>query len=132
MKRILLSLSMFVFVGLFSFVTIDAARESRTTNSFSITSGYDYGAKSTASLKTDSVLQAYIDWDSSSESSHKEWFRVVNSGGEARSGSFLFNYLDADFIDEYTSCLEGYSYYLQAAREHIINPTTTVKGTWES
>ena len=132
MKKILLSLSMLVLVGLFSFETIAAARETRTTSSFSITSGYNYGAKSTASLKTDSAPQAYIDWTSSSEPSHKEWFRVVNSGGDVRSDSFLFNHLEANFIDEYTSCLEGFNYYLQAAREHITNPRTTVKGTWET
>lgn len=132
MKKIILSLSVLVLIGMFSFDTLDAAQSLRTTNNFSIKAGFDYGAKSTASLKTDDEYQAYIKWESSTESSHKEWFRVVNSGSEARSDEFLFNYLDENFIDEYTSCKRGYSYYLQARREHLFNPSTTVKGTWES
>lgn len=129
MKRPLLSIFASVFLGYFIFSSIQV---SALQTGFSITANSSYSAKSTENLKMDHALQAYVNWQTSSHSSHKEWFQVVNSNSEIRSESVLFSYLGAGFIPEYSSCMYGYYYYLRARREHITNPTTTVKGIWES
>ncbi len=129
MKKIMLPLFAFVLLGIFTVATCTVSAEQ---TSFSITANSSYSAKSSANLKTDHVLQAYVNWQNSSEGSHKEWFQVVNSNSEVRSESVLFSYLGAGFITEYSSCTYGYNYYLRARREHILNSTTTVRGTWES
>lgn len=99
---------------------------------FVITSNSSYGDKSSANTKLDYNTTAYINWQSSSQSSHNEWFQIVNSNNEARSDEYLFPYLTANTMPEYSSMKYGYYYYLRARREHIINPQTTVRGTWES
>lgn len=129
MKRKLLSVLMLMLIGVFVFESsaVDAAY-----TDFSIKANSSYGAKSTANTKSDDNKLAYVKWNSSSESSHKEWFQIVNSNTEIRSVSTLFSYLGKGYINEYDSVKQTYYYYLRARREHIINPTTTVKGQWES
>lgn len=129
MKKIIQTVSALALIGLFAVATIDV---SAAQTGFSIKANSSYNAKSSANLKEDNILQAYVDWRSSSESSHKEWFQMVNSNSEIRSDSKLFSYLSEGSIPEYSSCKYGYYYYLRARREHIINPSTTVKGVWES
>ena len=129
MKKSILSVFAFLLIGAFAFTTIDI---SAAQTGFSITANSSYSAKSSANLKSDNVLQAYVKWQRSSYGSHKEWFQVVNSNSEIRSESVLFSYLGTGFIPEYSSCKNGYNYYLRARREHIINPSTKVEGVWES
>lgn len=129
MKKIIQSVSALALIGLFAVTTIDV---SAAQTGFSIKANSSYSAKSSANVKSDNVLQAYVNWQSSSESSHKEWFQMVNTNNEIRSESKLFLYLSEGSIPEYSSAKNGYYYYLRARREHIINPSTTVKGVWES
>lgn len=98
---------------------------------FSITAKSSYSEKSTGNLKGDTNQLAHVDWNYSSEESHKEWFKVVNSNGDSRSDSMLLNYLSSKNIPE-SGCSYNYYYYLMARREHILNPRTTVTGKWES
>lgn len=102
-----------------------------TFTDFFITSGFNFTGRSSANTKQDTAQQAYVKWENSSEASHNEWFRVVNSNNDARSSQTLFSYLSDGFINE-NNCSQGYYYYLQARREHVLNPSTTVAGTWES
>lgn len=129
MKKIIQSVSALALIGLFAVTTIDV---SAAQTGFSIKANSSYSAKSSANVKSDNVLQAYVNWQSSNESSHKEWFQMVNSNNDIRSESKLFLYLSEGSIPEYDSCKATYYYYLRARREHIINPSTTVKGVWES
>ena len=129
MKKIFHSVSALALIGLFAVATIDV---SAAQTGFSIKANSSYSAKSSVNVKSDNVLQAYVNWQSSNESSHKEWFQMVNTNNDIRSESKLFLYLSEGSIPEYSSTKNGYYYYLRARREHIINPSTTVKGVWES
>ena len=122
-------LSCLAFVCIFCGISYHASAEQ---TSFSIKSNSNYLAKSSANIKLDYNKMAYVDWTSSNYKSHNEWVQVVNSNSEIRSESVLFAYCGDGTIDEYDSVTYGYYYYLRARREHIINPTTTVKGNWES
>lgn len=102
-----------------------------TSKGFTITSNWNYGNKSAYNPKEDYNLTAVVNWNSSNKASHNEWFQIVNSNNEARSGEYLFPYLASDTIPEYSSLTHGYYYYLRACREHIVDPSTIVSGTWE-
>lgn len=123
-----LSVLMLALAGIFVFET---ANVSAAQTGFTITANSSYKARSSGNLKVDYNSQAYVNWKSSNKGSHKEWFRVVNSNNVSRSESKLFSYLSAGIIKE-NSTEYGFTYYLQARREHIIDPSTTVKGNWES
>lgn len=129
MKKIILSIVFVLLMSIFAYqsVTVFAAQ-----TGFNITANWSYGQVSTANTKLDHNLLAYVNWQSSSETSHKEWFQVVNSNAEARSSEVLFSYLGSGYISEYSSVLKGYNYYLRARREHIVNASTRVTGQWES
>ncbi|WP_279160796.1 hypothetical protein [Thomasclavelia cocleata] len=71
---------------------------------------------------------AIINWGYSNKSSHKMWFRVVNKVA-AQKGKGLFNYLAQGAVTTSGTDID-YDYYLQAAREHVINPSTYVSGVW--
>ena len=69
-----------------------------------------------------------VSWKTSdSSTSHKMWFRLVNSNGSSR-GSACLNYLSSAAID--TTAEANHYYWLQAKREYIIDPKTTVTGDW--
>lgn len=122
---------MFIYKWFIVWVCTRTKSRSAQTD-FSISSDWNFSQVSTGNKKVEHNLLAYINWTSSSQSSHKEWFQVVSSDGQVRSREVLLPYLGSAFIDEYSSCLYGYTYYLRERREHIINPTTLVRGKWES
>lgn len=126
-KVLIAALSLICLVGLSAIDT----RANAYTN-FDLLAGYNWSSKSSADVKEDDHLQAHIQWTYSSASSHKEWFRMVNSDGYVRGIDLLLNYKTSGFLTELSSATKGYYYYLQAKREHIIDPTTNVRGTWDS
>lgn len=110
-----------------SVLPVDAA-----TTGFSITANNSYGSKSSANVKSDSNKLAYVNWTSSNQSSHNEWFKMVNSSNDDRSGEYKFSYCSSGTFAEYSSATYGYYYYLKARRENFWDPSTTVSGKWES
>lgn len=97
---------------------------------FAGSAGYDYTLVSAANEKNKSGNFALVNWEYSNKDSHKMWFRVVN-GAADQKGKALFKYLEQRDITTSGTDI-GYDYYLQAAREHIINPKAYVSGVWTS
>lgn len=67
----------------------------------------------------------YINWEESSDSSGKMWFRVT---GGSISESKLVPYKGN--IKFQTGTISGKRYSLSARRENIIDPPTDIKGSW--
>lgn len=132
MKRVKYLLALVALFGAFTVVSEPKAADAEYTN-FSIKAGWTYNERSSANFKEDDAQHAYVIWDSSdaSDGVHNEWFQVVDSSNKAKGDEQLFSHLESDYLDE-NQCTKKYGYYLRARREHIINPATTVKGTWES
>lgn len=94
----------------------------------SAASGWAYVTNpSTNYLKDNGNGNFAVGWTYSNQSSHKMWFRLVNSDGASR-GSGCLSYLSTAAIS--TSASRGYYYWLQAKREYIVDPSTYVSGTW--
>lgn len=85
---------------------------------------------STASVEVKSGANKYsgVNWTYSNKSSHKMIFRICNSSNGKSFGSGTLKYKSQDTFK--TSIPEGTKTYIQARRENIIDPVTTVKGTW--
>lgn len=105
-------------------------RAADVTN-FNIQTGVSWKSEDDPSVKESDNLTGYVNWQSSSRSSHKEWFRLVNSNGYLRSYEKLFSYKTNGNLSEIQTEV-GYYYYLQAKRENIVDPTTTVEGIFYS
>lgn len=97
---------------------------------FGGSTNFYYDVVSSSNLKQDDYLRAYVKWDySSSTTSHKEWFQVVDWKNNDR-GKGILNYKTEGYIYE-NDTASGYEYYLRASRENLIDPNTYVSGTWE-
>lgn len=97
---------------------------------FAGSAGFTQSRVSTSNTKNNNEYLAGVNWKESDHSGHKMWFRIKNSNGEER-GRILINrpgngvsYLD-------TTARNGFYYWLYANREHLGNPETYVKGTWQ-
>lgn len=119
---------MLVAVALFMGLSISNANAQ--TTSFYITANYAWTIDwyNTPSTKQNGNSYSAVAWSTSSASgSHKMWFKVINSA-EVTQGSGLLNYLTTDAFK--TNLTQGTSYWLAARRENVIDPVTTVTGTW--
>ena len=102
-------------------------------NSFSGTVGFSWKTVSSNVTKSnDSSIKAGVCWTSSNQGSHKQWFRVLPASGST-GGAEPMLVLAHDGVNRnfVTSTTVQYgTYYLQSHREHIIDPSTLVSGTW--
>lgn len=101
------------------------------SNGFSGSAGYGYQDMSDYVTKvTSDDVKIGVNWNYTDEGDHKEWFNVVNNNGESR-GKMLIESCDGENHPfSLSSTVYSYNYKLQAGREHIIDPTTYVSGTW--
>jgi len=68
-----------------------------------------------------------VNWQTSNQSSHRMWFRQVNSNQENKGSALL----DYKTVKTFASTAEQNHYYwLQARRENIWDPATYVTGVW--
>lgn len=132
MKRNFLKYSMLLcLISVFCIMSVQNIRAStQEVTSFAGSAGYDYTLVSKKNTKNKAGNFAIINWDYSNKSSHKMWFRVVNKVA-AQKGKGLFNYLAQGAVTTSGTDID-YDYYLQVAREHIIDPSTYVSGVWTS
>lgn len=98
------------------------------TKSFNITTNHVWKKYSTANLKVDTLKTAWVDWQASTKSNHKQWFKLVNSENQDR-GEAIFSFLGKKKFS--TTAKKGHNYWLMSKREHIGNPITQVVGIWE-
>lgn len=127
-KKVLpLCLAALLCVSTFGVTKTNAA----DSTNFNIQTASSWGEEVDPSAKEASNLIGYVNWTRSNQSSHKEWFRLVNSNGALRSYEKLFSYKTSGNLTELETQV-GYYYYLQAKREHLGNPKTTVEGTFYS
>ncbi|AUB53681.1 hypothetical protein IGJ19_002533 [Enterococcus sp. DIV1368b] len=94
--------------------------------SFGGTTAYTYTAVSANVTKTSSSATTYVNWNSSNQKSHKQWFALYQNG--SRKGQGLFNYLTNSAFPGNGSA--GSTVHLASQRENIIDPTTYISGTW--
>lgn len=87
--------------------------------------GYDVQLRS--SIKDGSNKYTAVQWLNSDHSSHKMWFRVIDTSGNEK-GRAILTYLNTDAFE--TNLSNGGVYYLQAKREFFIDPITKVSGYW--
>ncbi len=97
---------------------------------FDITAGFTWEQDPNYNAKNNNEYLMGIKWTESGAGTHKEWFRVVNSNSEQKAIGLL-DYPSQNVVFLETTAKNGYYYYLQAHREHIINPRTQVRGTWQ-
>lgn len=69
-----------------------------------------------------------VNWQNSDQLNHKMWFRVINEAGQQQGEAGLLSYLTTDAFK--TSLTSGEKYYLQARRENILDPMTSISGIW--
>lgn len=112
---------------LFALFSLDVSADYK---GFNITAGSSWVKDETANPKNNNEYLMGIKWTSSGASSHKEWFQCVNSNLEQKAIGLLSSPSSSVKYLE-TTAKNGYYYYLRARREHIINPRTQVKGTWQ-
>ena len=100
-------------------------------NKFEGSVSWTYGDVSGYVTKTTSTsTRAAVNWYYTDEQDHKQWFRIVNSNG-AKRGEVLVSSCDGmNHLFTNSNTTQNYIYKLQSKREHIINPTTHIKGTW--
>lgn len=79
--------------------------------------------------KLNSYKNFTVNWTESSHSNINMWFKMVNSNGVSR-GQARLGYLEKKTISASSDTKEGYLYWLMAAREHWIDPSTSVEGIW--
>lgn len=128
-KKKVLSLVLGALMCVSAFGTMRTSAKDVTN--FSITTGVTWKTTANPSTKQDSGSTGYVNWQSSDKSSHKEWFRLVNSNGYLRSYEVCISYKSNSNLSEIETQY-GYYYYLQAKRENLIDPTTTVTGYYYS
>ena len=92
------------------------------------TDGWGYAKVSGSCRKSDSDRLAYINWMTSSRSSHKQWFYMVDTNNSAGSEAQLLNYLNVRTY--YPGHTFGHYFELKSKREHVIDPETRVTGYW--
>lgn len=119
--------NLFIFASLClisSFITVKAGGYS-----FEITTNSAWGREDgfVFRTKTDSASVSSIVWDASNKTNHKMWFRVLDMNEKVR-GAVKINYLSSGYA--VTNNTMGASYILEAKRENIIDPMTTVSGRW--
>lgn len=124
-KNILCCLSL---ISLMTLMTISNARADY--KGFAGSTKYSYEKVGTENAKNNYQYLAGVNWTESDHSNHKEWFQIRNSNGEDR-GTVLINRPNTGVVYFDTTAKYGYDYTLWASREHIINPSTYVKGTWQ-
>ncbi|WP_423363958.1 hypothetical protein [Mycoplasma sp. P36-A1] len=105
-----------------------SAKVDAKVQSFTATTGSTWAYASSRNTKSDTLKTAWVHWQSSSKSKHKQWFRVVNSDGAVR-GESLLNYLQNKTFS--TTQKKGYYAWLKTKREHMIDPITKVSGRWD-
>ncbi|MFQ6792658.1 MAG: hypothetical protein ACLRT4_07745 [Thomasclavelia sp.] len=112
-------------------LTISCVNVSADYKGFNITAGFGWAKESTANPKRNNEYLMGIKWTSSGAgNTHKMWFRCVNNDDKDR-GTILIDRPSNRVRYANTTAKNGYNYYLKARREHIINPRTQVKGTWQ-
>lgn len=96
---------------------------------FDITANYAWGNDSQlrSGTKIDGTSVSTVIWNTSNKSSHRMWFRVLDMNNNVR-GSVRIDYLSSGYA--VTNNTTGSSYIIQAKRENIIDPITTVTGKW--
>lgn len=92
------------------------------------TDPWGYAKVSASCRKSNSDSLAYINWMTSSQSSHKQWFYMVDTNTSAGSKAQLLNYLNAHTY--YPGHTFGHYFELKSKREHVIDPQTYVTGYW--
>lgn len=115
--------AMFSISGL-SALGLESTNVQVMSSEFNIRTVFNYN---TGDLKEDSALYAVVMRDGSTKSFHKEWFHIVDSNGELRGKEKFFSYCSDGNLEEILT-QNGYRYYLEAKREHLIEPETTVYG----
>lgn len=115
-------------ISLMTFVSFSNARADY--KNFSGSAGYNYKKVGTENAKNNYQYLAGVNWTYSEKENHKEWFQIRNSNGEGR-GTVLINRPNTGIEYFDTTAKYGYDYTLWASREHIINPSTYVSGTWQ-
>ena len=126
MKKIIIST-----IALVALVAIGTKLNVRADyTSFAGSAGYSAAKVSTANAKNNHEYLAGVNWTSSDHSGHKMWFRIRNSNNEER-GNILINRPGNGVKYLEVTTRYGYNYWLYANREHIINPSTYVQGTWQ-
>lgn len=99
-------------------------------NGFGGSAGFTYAQVSSQNTKDNYQYLAGINWTYSSYSNHKMWFQIRNSNGDNR-GEKLLSGTSSNTVYFNTTAEYGHYYYLYAHREHIVNPSTYVSGTWQ-
>lgn len=89
-----------------------------------------YVRVSQANKKSDTGVQAWVRWDSSSIKNIRMWFQVVNNVDDDR-GKMLFQSPDGKGRFFNTTAKYDSNYWLRAGREHIGNPGSYITGVWE-
>lgn len=112
-----------LFCG-FAFTSVNAA------NYFEIQANSNWGSDVNlrTAVKTNGHHLSIVRWTKSNKSSHKMIFRVRDVSSGKTYGQGTISYLDYDTFE--TKISNGTETYLQARREHIIDPYTTVSGDW--
>lgn len=111
---------------LFVIISLCITKVSAKEDSFSITSNVYYYDSSNVMKKTDKLNTATVRWYTTSDNNHNEWFRVINSNGEEKGWTFIKGKGNYKIFN--VTCQQNYNYWLQARRENIWDPWTTVKG----
>lgn len=114
-------------LSIFCFSVNDVEAVSPTN--FEIKANFSWGhdSKLRYAIKVGSNKYSVVQWNQSNQSSHKMWFRILDTSNKER-GKAIFTYVDTDAFQ--TNLTAGQEYYLQARREFILDPLTIVKGSW--
>lgn len=124
-KNVLFSVALLFLVGL-SMTNVSASM-----SGFSGSAGYDYEYVSSMKEKTTSTAtKVKVKW-THSDTSCNMWFKCVNDVDETRGKSLLTGTSETTKYLSDSSTTKGYHYRLMTSREHILNPTNYVSGTWE-
>lgn len=126
-----MKLGRMILVGVIAFFGVSIAKANAQVVDFNISANYSWGLDMVhSSLKQNENRYTAIGWNFSNKSSHKMWFRVVDSAERQIGSAGLFNYKTTDAIQSNLSI--GQNYWLSARRENVIDPVTTVSGTWNA
>lgn len=124
-KKILYSCLLIVAIFFFTAIEVKADYKG-----FAGSAGYQPRKVGDKNMKNNYQYLAGINWQDSDHTNHKMWFRIRNYNGEER-GSVLISRPGNGTTYLRTDATNGYYYYLYANREHIVNPSTYVTGTWQ-
>lgn len=111
----------------FNFANVNAAYNNTDFNGIV---GYAYGYVSNSGVtKLNSFLNFTVNWKTSNPDQNTLYFKMVNSNG-ANRGSKKVTSKGKHTISATSDAWQGYSYWLMASRQHIIDPQTRVTGIW--